>query len=97
MLYDQKIDSSNIPSNVLANIQTKILMKTDSDFNINNTIGLKEDISDITRVKVADFTKGRAVIKNGITSEKTLIQVPFLSSDIQNSMIRYFRAWIKYV
>lgn len=41
-IFAQKIDSTNIPSNVLANMQTRILMKTDSDFNINNTIGKKE-------------------------------------------------------
>lgn len=90
LFYSQKIDSTNIPSNVLANIQTKILMKTDSDFNINNTIGLKEDIELITRFKVADFPKGRAIIKDGITSQKTMIQVPYLPKQLQDTMIEYF-------
>jgi S-DNA-T family DNA segregation ATPase FtsK/SpoIIIE len=95
LFYSQKIDSTNIPSNVLANIQTKILMKTDSDFNINNTIGLKEDIELITRFKVADFPKGRAIIKDGITSNKTLIQVPYLHKNLQDSMIKYFARTIQ--
>lgn len=95
LFYSQKIDSTNIPSNVLANIQTKILMKTDSDFNINNTIGLKEDIELITRFKVADFPKGRAIIKDGITSNKTLIQIPYLPKQFQDVMIEYFHKAIR--
>jgi S-DNA-T family DNA segregation ATPase FtsK/SpoIIIE len=77
-LFAQKIDSSNIPSNVLANIQAKVLMKTDSDFNVNETIGTAEQVEEITRDRVADFNKGRAIIKDGITSQKTLVQVPYL-------------------
>jgi len=77
-VFAQKIDSTNIPSNVLTNLQTKVLMKTDSDFNINNTIGKKEDIQKITRLDPSDFPRGRAIIKNGVTSDKTLIQVPFV-------------------
>ena len=65
-------------------------MKTDSDFNINNTIGLKEDIERITRFKVADFPKGRAIIKDGLTSDKTMIQVPYLPKTLQDTMIAYF-------
>ena len=94
LLFAQKIDSTNIPSNVLANIQSKVLMKTDSDFNVNNTIGTQEDIQLITKTKVADFNKGRGIIKDGITSEKHLIQVPFIRDTIQNTMIRFFKASI---
>lgn len=92
LLFAQKIDSTNIPTNVLANIQSKVLMKTDSDFNINNTIGTQEDIELITKTKVADFNKGRAIVKDGITSEKHLIQVPYLKDITQNTMIRFFKA-----
>lgn len=77
-IFSQKIDSTNIPSNVLANLQTKVLMKTDSDFNINNTIGKKEDLEKITLLDIDSFPRGRAIIKNGYTSEKTLIQVPLV-------------------
>lgn len=95
LLFAQKIDSTNIPTNVLTNIQSKVLMKTDSDFNVNNTIGTQEDIQLITKTKVADFNKGRGIVKDGITSEKHLIQVPYLSEKTQNLMIRYFEATIE--
>lgn len=77
-IFAQKIDSTNIPSNVLANIQTKVLMKTDSDFNINNTIGTKESIEKITHLDVDSFPRGRAIVKNGDNSEKVLVQIPFV-------------------
>lgn len=77
-IYAQKIDSTNIPSNVLTNLQSKILMRSDSDFNAINTIGKKEDIEKITRTDPADFPKGRAIFKDGISSEKILLQVPFV-------------------
>lgn len=95
LLFAQKIDSTNIPTNVLTNIQSKVLMKTDSDFNVNNTIGTQEDIQLITKTKVADFNKGRGIVKDGITSEKHLIQVPYLAEKTQNLMIRYFEATIE--
>ncbi|WP_151944252.1 FtsK/SpoIIIE domain-containing protein [Aliarcobacter butzleri] len=77
-IFAQKIDSTNIPSNVLANIPTKVLMKTDSDFNINNTIGTKESLERITLVDPDSFNKGRAIIKDGYTSEKILLQIPYV-------------------
>lgn len=91
LLFAQKIDSTNIPTNVLANIQSKVLMKTDSDFNVNNTMGTQEDIQLITKVKVADFNKGRAIIKDGLTSDKNLIQVPYIRENMQNMMIKFFK------
>lgn len=77
-IFAQKIDSTNIPSNVLANIPTKVLMKTDSDFNINNTIGTKELLEKITLVDPDSFNKGRAILKDGYTSEKILLQIPYV-------------------
>ena len=77
-IFAQKIDSTNIPSNVLANIPTKVLMKTDSDFNINNTIGTKESLEKITLIDPDSFNKGRAILKDGYTSEKTLLQIPYV-------------------
>jgi len=77
-MFAQKIDSTNIPSNVLTNIPTKILMKTDSDFNINNTIGKKEDLEKITLLDPDSFPRGRAIVKNGFDSEKVLIQIPYI-------------------
>jgi S-DNA-T family DNA segregation ATPase FtsK/SpoIIIE len=77
-IFAQKIDSNNIPSNVLANIPTRILMKTDSDFNINNTIGTKESLQQITQLDPDSFPKGRCIIKNGYTSQKVVLQIPFV-------------------
>ena len=95
LLFAQKIDSTNIPTNVLTNIQSKMLMKTDSDFNVNNTIGMQEEIQLITKVKVADFNKGRAIVKDGLTSDKNLIQVPYVRESIQNMMIEFFKVSVR--
>ena len=92
LLFAQKIDSTNIPTNVLTNIQSKVLMKTDSDFNVNNTIGMQEEIQLITKVKVSDFNKGRFIVKDGLTSDKNLIQVPYIRESVQNMMIKFFKA-----
>lgn len=90
MLFAQKVDSTNIPSNVLTNIQSRILMKTDSEFNTNSTIGTKEKIEEITLTEVANFNRGRAIIKDGLTSKKDLIQVPYLSEEQHLQMIKSF-------
>ncbi|MDX9901488.1 MAG: FtsK/SpoIIIE domain-containing protein [Aliarcobacter sp.] len=94
LIFSQKIDSTNIPTNVLTNLQSSYLLRTSSQFNINNSIGLQEEIEEITRTRVQDFPKGRVIFKDGLTSEKILLQTPFLSQDIQSSMIKYFRSWI---
>ncbi|QKF78246.1 FtsK/SpoIIIE domain-containing protein [Arcobacter defluvii] len=94
LIFSQKIDSTNIPTNVLTNLQGSFLLRTSSQFNINNSIGLQEEIEEITRTRVQDFPKGRIIFKDGLTSEKILLQTPYLSQDIQNSMIKYFRSWI---
>ena len=94
LIFSQKIDSTNIPTNVLTNLQGSFLLKTSSQFNINNTIGLQEEIEEITRTRPQDFPKGRLIFKDGLSSEKILLQTPFLSQDIQSSMIKYFRSWI---
>lgn len=77
-IFAQKIDSVNIPSGVLANIPTRILMKTDSDFNINNSIGTKESLEKITLKDPDSFPKGRAILKDGYSSEKVLLQIPYI-------------------
>ena len=94
LIFSQKIDASNIPTNVLTNLQSSLLLRSSSQFNINNTIGLQEEIEEITRTRVADFPKGRVIFKDGLSSEKILLQTPFLSQDIQSSMIKYFRSCI---
>lgn len=94
LIFSQKIDSTNIPTNVLTNLQSSYLLRTSSQFNINNSIGLQEEIEEITRTRVQDFPKGRIIYKDGLSSKKILLQTPFLSQDIQSSMIKYFRSCI---
>ncbi len=94
LIFSQKIDSTNIPTNVLTNLQGSFLLRTSSQFNINNTIGLNEEIEEITRVKPQDFPKGRVIFKDGLSSEKVLLQTPYLAQNVQNSMIKYFQNWI---
>ena len=89
LIFAQKCDSTNIPSNVLTNIQSRILMKTDSEFNTNSMIGTKEQIQAITRVDVANFNKGRAITKDGITSKTSLIQVPYVSENEHRNIVRH--------
>ena len=90
MIFAQKCDSTNIPSNVLTNIQTRVLMKTDSDFNTNAMIGTKETIEEITLQEVANFNRGRAIIKDGESSKKDLIQVPFISENQHLAIVKSF-------
>ena len=95
LIFAQKCDSTNIPSNVLTNIQSRILMKTDSEFNTNSMIGTKEQIQTITHIDVANFNKGRAIIKDGITSEISLIQVPYVSENEHRNIVRHLGHYLK--
>lgn len=86
-LFGQKIDNTIIPSNIVNNLQTRILLKTSNDYNIN-IIDLKENIRErITTTEVQDFNKGRAIIKDGFTSEKNLIQFPYIPDLFLNQSI----------
>ena len=86
-LFAQKMDASVLPSSIINNINSRVLLSTSSDYNIN-LIDLKDKIREnITWVEVQDFNKGRAIYKNGITSEKTLVQFPFISDEFLNSII----------
>lgn len=87
-LFGQKIDNTILPTSIVNNLQTRILLKTSNDYNIN-IIDLKENIRErITTVEVQDFNKGRAIIKDGFTSEKNLIQFPFISDSFLNQSIK---------
>ncbi|RXJ68670.1 hypothetical protein CRV08_07565 [Halarcobacter ebronensis] len=94
MVFSQKIDSTNINTNLLTNLQSSCLLRTSSQFNINNAIGLQEEIEEITRTRVQNFPKDRMIFKHGLTSEKILLQTPYLSQELQYDMIKYFRSWI---
>ncbi len=77
-VYAQKFDSTQLSSNVLSNLQGTITLKTDSDYNVNITLGKKELVEKITKVDIDSFNHGRAIFKDGTNSEKILIQVPFV-------------------
>ncbi len=87
-LFGQKIDTTILPSGITNNLQSRILGKTSNDYNIN-IIDLKENIRErITRVEVQDFKKGRFIFKDGLTSEKNLIQVPYVPDDFLHSFLK---------
>jgi len=86
-LFAQKMDTSVLPNSITNNINSRVLLNTSSDYNIN-LIDLKDNIREnITWVEVQDFNKGRAIYKNGITSEKSLVQFPFIDDMFLNSII----------
>ena len=80
-IYGQKFDSTQLSSNILTNLQGTITLKTDSDYNVNVTLGKKELVEKITKVDIDSFTHGRCIFKDGTNSEKTLIQVPYINYD----------------
>lgn len=81
LIFAQKIEISVLPSSITTNIQSKILMKTDNDYNQQQTIGTKENIAKITNLEPDQFPRGRGIFKDGITSEKVVFQVPYFSKD----------------
>lgn len=86
-LFAQKMDASVLPNSMINNINSRVLLSTSSDYNIN-LIDLKDNIrQNITWVEVQDFSKGRAIYKNGITSEKRLVQFPFIDDMFLDSII----------
>lgn len=80
-VYSQKYDSKVLDSNILSNFQGSITLKTDSDYNVNVTLGKKELVQKITKVDIDSFNHGRCIFKDGTNSEKTLIQVPYINYD----------------
>ncbi len=89
-LFGQKIDNTILPTSVVNNIQSRVLMKTTSDYNIN-IIDLKDNIRErITATEIQDFNKGRAILKDGLTSDKHLVQFPFISDSFLSSILSYY-------
>jgi S-DNA-T family DNA segregation ATPase FtsK/SpoIIIE len=78
-IYAQKIDAQVLSPAITNNLQTKVLGRTTSDYAINLLVDRKEFVREnITAIEVSDFSKGRFIYKNGDTSDKTLIQCPFI-------------------
>jgi S-DNA-T family DNA segregation ATPase FtsK/SpoIIIE len=86
-MFGQKIDTTILPSSITNNLQSKMLGKTSNDYSIN-IIDLKENIrKNITWVEIQDFNTGRFIFKDGHTSKKDLIQVPFISNQFLDYII----------
>lgn len=87
-LFAQKVDNTVLPSNIVNNLQTRVLLKTSNDNNIN-IIDLKDNIREkISWVEVQDFNKGRAILKDGLTSDKSLIQFPIIEDKLLDTVIK---------
>lgn len=87
LVFAQKIEISVLPSAITTNIQGKILLKTDTDYNQQMTIGTKEIISQYTNIDPSNFNRGRGLFKDGITSEVKLFQSPIFHKDIYKEFI----------
>lgn len=88
LLFAQKVDNTVLPSNMVNNLQSRVLLKTSNDNNIN-IIDLKDSIREkLTWVEVQDFNKGRAILKDGLTSEKSLIQFPIIEDNLLDTVIQ---------
>lgn len=81
ILAGQKRDTQNLSSNVLSNIQTRILLKTKNNDNISKIGGNSEELEtySITLNDIKNFPKGRGIYKDGDTGEVYLFQSPFFN------------------
>lgn len=79
LFIGQKLDTENISSNILNNIQSKIVMKTDSSDTILKVVRDSENLEKIgmNLSDIKNFGKGRGIFKSGDDSSLTLFQTPF--------------------
>lgn len=49
----------------------------------------KEKIEEITLTEVANFNRCRAIIKDGLTSNKDLIQLPYISEEQHFQLLKH--------
>ncbi len=87
--FAQKIDTTILPSIIVNNLQTRVLFKTSSDHNIN-LVDLKENLRKMFTMEVQDFPKGRCIYKDGVTSDKILLQVSYVSDAVLLSLVKYY-------
>lgn len=86
-VFSQKIEVSVLPTSITSNIQGKVLLKTDNDYNQNQTIGTKEVIKKITNIDPGNFNRGRGIFKCGISSNTTLFQVPIYDKKLYSMFL----------
>lgn len=84
----QKRDTQNISSNVLRNIQTRILLKTKNNDNITKIRGNNEELEtySLSNNDIKNFVKGRGIFKDGDTGQVYLFQSPFFNIQDQNHL-----------
>ena len=75
IVFLQKIDDKSIPTQLLNNLQSKILLKTDDDNTRNKLIGNEVIFEENNLINPSDFTIGDIIIKDGLTSEYSMIKV----------------------
>lgn len=74
----QKATSESISSNVLANIGSRGVMKTEDKDNILKMVGNKDELEE-QGVNPSKFCRGRLYFKDGASGQNTLIQSPFFN------------------
>lgn len=75
IVFLQKIDDKSIPTQLLNNLQSKILLKTDDDNTRNKLIGNEIIFEENNLINPSDFTIGDIIIKDGLKSEYSMIKV----------------------
>lgn len=85
--YLQKFDASSIPTQISVNLTSTTLMRSQSDYANQQLVGVQDDIKKITNLEPSEFPIGRCIYKNGLTSEFTLLQVPFFPMDTYKSFL----------
>lgn len=75
IVFLQKIDDKSIPTQLLNNLQSKILLKTDDDNTRNKLIGNETIFEENNLINPSDFTIGDIIIKDGLTGEYRMIKV----------------------
>lgn len=75
IVFLQKIDDKSIPTQLLNNLQSKILLKTDDDNTRNKLIGNEIIFEENNLINPSDFTIGDIIVKDGLTSQYSIIKV----------------------
>lgn len=89
----QKATRESISSNVLANLSSRGVMKTEDGDNIIKMVGNKEELEE-RGVNPKKFCKGRLYFKDGASGVNTLIQSPFFNLS-DKTHIEYLKTIVK--
>ena len=89
----QKATRESISSNVLANIGSRGIMKTEDKDNILKMVGNKDELEE-RGVNPSKFCNGRIYFKDGASGVNTLIQSPFFNLS-DKTHIEYLKTIVK--